>query len=74
MNISPIGNFKYAYTFKAENQDSKQADNISPEQDKDSSVKIDDLDNKVEKKERTFNKKELIGIVAASALSAAPRR
>ena len=57
MNISPIGNFKYAYTFKAGNQDSKQADNISPEQDKDSSVKIDDLDNKVEKKERTFNKK-----------------
>ena len=71
MNISPIGNFKYAYTFKAGNQDSKQADNISLEQDKDSSVKIDDLDNKVEKKERTFNKKELIGIVAASALSAA---
>lgn len=71
MNISPVNNFKYAYTFKSNNPEQDKIENSKTDNAEESAVKTEDINNKTEKKERTFNKKEVIGIAAASALSAA---
>ncbi len=54
MNISPVNNFKYAYTFKSNNPEQDKIENSKTDNAEESAVKTEDINNKTEKKERTF--------------------
>lgn len=57
MNISPINNFKYAYTFKSNNPEQEKIENSKTDNAEESAVKTEDINYKTLLKKVIFQLK-----------------